>query len=90
VVKKERGHDFCCECGTDLGEIPPPPPCCKKCRRPVKGHQGQWGMNRCKAEPFVIDMDSFFKQTINAYGVALDKMMTEDHSCTLATLGGKR
>ena len=89
LVKKERKHDFCYECGSDLGEIPPPPPRCKRCNRLVKGHEGPCGKNRCKMEIIPpTAMDSFFKQTIQAYGVALDKQMMEDHPGILACLAG--
>jgi hypothetical protein len=62
-----------------LGEIPPPLPRCRHCHYPVKGHKGPWGVGRCTVSVEIIKLDSFFKQTIKAYGEALDKAMMEDH-----------
>lgn len=84
--KKERPHDFCSECGADLGEIPPPPPKCRRCHRPVKGHGWPWGEKRCKFKPAPRDpywMDKFFTSTLKAYRVAFDKALMEEHPALL-------
>ena len=78
-MKKPRPHEFCHECGSDLGEIPPPPPRCRRCLRPVKGHEGPWGLRRCKVKKETIKMEQFFKATMKDYGAALDRMMYAEH-----------
>lgn len=85
---RKREHEFCHECGSDLGERPPDPPRCRKCRMPVKGHPGPWGLKRCKYQRSVYE--KFLKLAIQGYGAEFDKMMMEDHPCTLAGFGGKR
>jgi predicted amidophosphoribosyltransferase len=93
VVKKARPHDFCDCCGSDLGEIPPPPPRCHHCRGTIRGHKGPWGVGRCKNDPpspVTRYYDGFLTATLKAYRDEIDRMMMEDHSCTLAIFGGKR
>lgn len=78
-MSKPRPHDFCSECGSDLGPIPPPPPRCHHCRMTVKGHKGPWGVGRCRnAKPHRIDLDKFFSQTIKAYGEQLGREFFSD------------
>lgn len=48
-------------------------------------------MRRCKQEQIVIDLDSFFRTTMDAWGAALDKELMADHPAVIAAMtGGKR
>lgn len=86
-MRKPRPHDFCGECGSDLGEIPPPPPRCHQCKRALKGHKGPWGVGRCRYDApdhGLVFYDTFLKSTMEAYRLILWEMLTEDHPGVLA------
>ena len=68
-----RPHDYCHECGSDLGPRPPKPRRCHHCRRPVKGHVGPVGVGRCRATVETIKFSKLLEQSIKAYAAELDK-----------------
>jgi len=82
-----RPHDYCHECGGDLGERPPEPRRCRHCHRPVKGHVGPVGVGRCRATPEVIKVGAFLESTIKAYAAELDKAYYAEGSGMIGLVG---